>query len=140
MALITRYIKDDVLDHLSDRDKKLVLRLLARASEQGNRRGFQQGFAYSGYCDDVRRPYDIHQDGVIANWRYGNSLDKSPWLDVVKGRVRQIPTPMMHGEEGTSLERLEMENGELWRIGLQNNRLHRRMEQARNSNSAPVNN
>ena len=82
-------------DHLSDRDKASLRRLLARVAERSYRRGAQQGA-------EMSKRGEI---GVkIHDWRYGPSLDRAPWLHGV--RVE------------TSLARLDMENGCLRDIGL----------------------
>ena len=80
---------------LSESDKRDVLKLMARVAEQAYRRGAQQGAGLA------QRP-SFRAD--LGEWRYGPSLDLSPWVD----------SPRMT----TSLERLDGECGELRRIGL----------------------
>jgi hypothetical protein len=74
---------------LSDRDKRDILRLMARVAEQAYRRGVQQGAGLAG------KP---SFRGDLWEWRYRPSLDLSPWID--------RPTTT------TSLERLDAECGE----------------------------
>lgn len=81
---------------LSERDKRDVLKLMARVVVQSYRRGAQQGAGLA------QRPSFRAE---LGEWRYGPSLDLSPWVD----------GPRMT----TSLERLDGECGEaLRRIGL----------------------
>jgi len=70
----THGIRDDALAHLTPKDKALVLRLLARVSEQSYRRGAQQGATIK----DIR-PGSLPTD--LGAWRYGQSLDKAPGVD-----------------------------------------------------------
>lgn len=60
----------DAFAHLSERDQRRLLTLLARVSEASFRRGYQHGVE----CADYRRiePYDL---------RYKRSLAKAPWPD-----------------------------------------------------------
>jgi hypothetical protein len=74
---------------LSDRDKRDILKLMARVAEQAYRRGVQQGAGLA------RKP---SFRGDLWEWRYRPSLDLSPWID--------RPTTT------TSLERLDAECGE----------------------------
>jgi hypothetical protein len=84
---------------LSDRDKRDMLKLMARVAEQAYRRGVQQGAGLAG------KP---SFRGDLWEWRYRPSLDLSPWID--------RPTTT------TSLARLDAECGESLRgIGLAKN-------------------
>ena len=74
---------------LSDRDKRDLLKLMARVAEQAYRRGVQQGAGLAG---------NSSFRGDLWEWRYRPSLDLSPWVD--------SPTTT------TSLDRLEAECGE----------------------------
>jgi hypothetical protein len=74
---------------LSDRDKRDILKLMARVAEQAYRRGVQQGAGLAGKSSFR---------GDLWEWRYRPSLDLSPWVD--------SPTTT------TSLDRLEAECGE----------------------------
>jgi hypothetical protein len=74
---------------LSDRDKRDILKLMARVAEQAYRRGVQQG---AGLADKSSFRGDLWE------WRYRPSLDLSPWVD--------RPTTT------TSLDRLDAECGE----------------------------
>jgi hypothetical protein len=74
---------------LSDRDKRDMLKLMARVAEQAYRRGVQQGAGLAG------KP---SFRGDLWEWRYRPSLDLSPWVD--------SPTTT------TSLDRLDAECGE----------------------------
>ena len=73
---------------LSDRDKRDILKLMARVAEQAYRRGVQQGAGLAG------KP---SFRGDLWEWRYRPSLDLSPWVD--------SPTTT------TSLDRLDAECG-----------------------------
>jgi hypothetical protein len=85
---------------LSNRDKRDMLKLMARVAEQAYRRGVQQGAGLAG------KP---SFRGDLWEWRYCPSLDLSPWVD--------SPTTT------TSLDRLNAECGEQLRdLGLSNNR------------------
>jgi len=96
MSDVTKGLRDRRFLSLSERDKRDMLKLMARAAEQAYRRGAQQGAGLA------RRPW-FRAD--LGQWRYEPSLDLSPWLD----------SPRMT----TSLERLDGECGEeLRRIGL----------------------
>jgi hypothetical protein len=84
---------------LSDRDKRDMLKLMARVAEQAYRRGVQQGAGLAG------KP---SFRGDLWEWRYRPSLDLSPWVD--------SPTTT------TSLDRLDAECGEQLRgLGLSKN-------------------
>jgi hypothetical protein len=74
---------------LSDRDKRDMLKLMARVAEQAYRRGVQQGAGLAGKSSFR---------GDLWEWRYHPSLDLSPWVD--------SPTTT------TSLARLDAECGE----------------------------
>ena len=74
---------------LPDRDKRDILKLMARVAEQAYRRGVQQGAGLAG------KP---SFRGDLWEWRYRPSLDLSPWID--------RPTTT------TSLDRLDTECGE----------------------------
>ena len=74
---------------LSDRDKRDMLKLMARVAEQAYRRGVQQGAGLAGKSSFR---------GDLWEWRYRPSLDLSPWVD--------SPTTT------TSLDRLDAECGE----------------------------
>ena len=83
---------------LSDRDKRDMLRLMARVAEQAYRRGVQQGAGLAGKSSFRRDLWE---------WRYRPSLDLSPWVD--------------HPTTTTSLDRLDVECGEQLReLGLCN--------------------
>jgi hypothetical protein len=93
---VTMGFRDGRFLSLSERDKRDVLKLMARVAEQAYRRGAQQGAGLA------QRP-SFRAD--LGEWRYRPSLDLSPWVD----------SPRMT----TSLERLDGECGEgLRRIGL----------------------
>ena len=92
---VTKGFRDQRFLSLSERDKRDILRLIARVAEQAYRRGAQQGAGLA------QRPC-FRAD--LGEWRYKPSLDLSPWVD----------SPRMT----TSLERLDGECGdELRRIG-----------------------
>ena len=74
---------------LPDRDKRDILKLMARIAEQAYRRSVQQGAGLAG------KP---SFRGDLWEWRYRPSLDLSPWID--------RPTTT------TSLDRLDTECGE----------------------------
>ena len=93
---VTKGFRDGRFLSLSARDKRDVLKLMARIAEQAYRRGAQQG---AGLAQRLFFRADL------GEWRYQPSLDLSPWVD----------SPRMT----TSLERLDGECGEvLRRIGL----------------------
>ena len=87
-------LKQGQFDHLRDKDRKDLNRLIARIAEAAYRRGAQHGA-------------HLHQSGGIArdpaNWRFNTSLDAAPWLD--------------GSSDQTSIERLHMEHGVLSDIG-----------------------
>jgi hypothetical protein len=84
---------------LSDRDKRDLLKLMARVAEQAYRRGVQQGAGLAGKSSFR---------GDLWEWRYRPSLDLSPWVD--------SPTTT------TSLDRLDAECGdELRELGFSKN-------------------
>lgn len=83
-------LKRGAFDHLSDRDKKRLLRVMWRISEKSYRRGLQHGMQAEPTVD----PYE---------YRYERNLDKAPGCD---------------GWGGTSaFERLVIEYRELNEIG-----------------------
>lgn len=65
---------EDTLAKLSKADKARILKLMSRAAEKAYRRGFQQGAHIA-----MTRPADLPKD--LCEWRYGTSLDVSPWGD-----------------------------------------------------------
>jgi hypothetical protein len=92
---VTKGFRDQRFLSLSGRDKRDILKLMARVAEQAYRRGAQQGAGL------VQRPC-FRAD--LGAWRYRPSLDLSPWVDSPRTT--------------TSLERLDGECGdELRRIG-----------------------
>ena len=96
MNEVTKGFRDGRFLSLSERDRRDVLKLMARVAEQAYRRGAQQGAGLA------QRP-SFRAD--LGEWRYKPSLDLSPWID----RPRMT----------TSLERLDGECGEeLRRLGL----------------------
>jgi hypothetical protein len=86
-------LKEDAFAHLSERDRKRLVRLMARISEKSYRRGVQHGALLTG---------GISKD-KIAKWRFDASLDSSPW----------VGSPMIQ----KSTERLFMEAGVLRELG-----------------------
>jgi hypothetical protein len=92
MSDVTKGFRDGRFLSLSERDKRDVLKLMARVAEQAYRRGAQQGAGLA------QRPC-FRAD--LGEWRYQPSLDLSPWVD----------SPRMT----TSLERLDGECGEALR-------------------------
>jgi hypothetical protein len=95
MSNVTKGFRDRRFLSLSERDKRDILKLMARVAEQAYRRGAQQGVGLA------QSPF-FRAD--LGEWRYKPSLDLSPWID----------SPRMT----TSLERLDGECGEeLRRIG-----------------------
>jgi hypothetical protein len=89
------FLRDGRFAHLPEPDRRDLLRLMARISEQAYRRGVQQALTLS--AKGLPMPFDLW------SWRYGVSLDQSPEL---------------HGRRIESRERLEMENHGLPRVGL----------------------
>ncbi len=82
-------------EHLSQKDKKRLIRLIARISEASYRRGLQHGGIFG------------HRVDVYA-FRYKHSLDKSPFTDV-EGAPKNKGT--------SSTWRLFCENGVLRDLG-----------------------
>ncbi len=60
--------------HLMPSDRRKMMTLMARIAEQAYRRGAYQGVRLAGEEADLL-PRDLY------SWRYGRSLDQSPWLD-----------------------------------------------------------
>ena len=60
--------------HLTPSDRRKLITLMARIAEQAYRRGAYQGVKLAGDETDLL-PRDLY------DWRYGRSLDQSPWLD-----------------------------------------------------------
>lgn len=65
---------ENTLAKLSKADKARILKLMSRAAEKAYRRGFQQGAHIA-----LTRPADLPKS--LFDWRYGTSLDVSPWGD-----------------------------------------------------------
>lgn len=96
MAEVAKGFRQGRFFDLADRDKRDLLRLMARVAEQAYRRGVQQG---AGLADKPTFRRDLWE------WRYRPSLDLSPWID--------RPTTT------TSRARLEAEcGGQLRQLGL----------------------
>jgi hypothetical protein len=96
MTGVTKGFRDGRFVSVAERDRRDLLKLMARVAEQAYRRGAQQGAGLA------HRP-SFRAD--LGAWRYTPPLDLSPWID--SPRVT------------TSLERLEAECGEdLRRVGL----------------------
>lgn len=64
----------DAFGHLDPSDRRKLITLMARIAEQAYRRGAYQGAKLVGDDSDLL-PHDLY------SWRYGRSLDQSPWLD-----------------------------------------------------------
>jgi hypothetical protein len=95
MTDVTKGFRDGRFVSVAERDRRDLLKLMARVAEQAYRRGAQQGAGLA------QRP-SFRAD--LGAWRYTPALDLSPWID--SPRVT------------TSLERLEAECGEgLRRLG-----------------------
>lgn len=60
--------------HLAPSDRRKLVILMARIAEQAYRRGAYQGVKLAADETDLL-PHDLY------SWRYGQSLDQSPWLD-----------------------------------------------------------
>ena len=67
-------IPSQAFDHLTDADRHTLITLMARIAEQAFRRGAYHG-AKLASDDAYLLPKDLYA------WRYGRSLDLSPWLD-----------------------------------------------------------
>lgn len=99
MTDVTKGFRDGRFVSVDERDRRDLLKLMARVAEQAYRRGAQQGAGLA------HRP-SFRAD--LGAWRYAPALDLSPWID--SPRVT------------TSLERLEAESGEdLRRLGFSYN-------------------
>lgn len=94
---ITHGMAPGTLANLSKADKARILKLMSRAAEKAYRRGFQQGAHIA-----TTRPADLPKS--LYDWRYGTSLDLSPWADCPRREK--------------SLDRLRMECAGLREIGL----------------------
>ncbi len=95
MTDVTKGFRDGRFVSVAERDRRDLLKLMARVTEQAYRRGAQQGAGLA------HRP-SFRAD--LGAWRYTPALDLSPWID----------SPRMT----TSLERLEAECGDgLRRLG-----------------------
>lgn len=95
MTDVTKGFRDGRFVSVAERDRRDLLKLMARVAEQAYRRGAQQGAGLA------QRP-SFRAD--LGAWRYTPALDLSPWID--SPRVT------------TSLERLEAECGDgLRRLG-----------------------
>lgn len=92
---ITSNLDTSILDGLEPAQMRLLAVLMARASEQGYRRGVQQGATMSSQVGRLRA--DLH------GWRYTHGTDASPYAD-----SRHVDT---------SLERLHAENAGLRAAG-----------------------
>ena len=64
---------------LADRDKRDILKLMARVAEQAYRRGVQQGAGLAG------KPFFR---GDLWEWRHRPSLDLSPWIETPNAASR----------------------------------------------------
>lgn len=101
-------IADELLDGMSDRQKKLIAEEIAKACEKSYRRGFHHGF----FCYDVRRypraylidnPAQLPKlptNNQVTSWRHRDNLNRafSPPGAICKLRM-------------SSLERLDIELG-----------------------------
>jgi hypothetical protein len=107
---ITVHIRDSALAHLSEPDRITILRLMARSSEHGYRRGYQHGWYWGRNIPDGMRPAILKAiDLQVADWRFrGLGLDRSP----------SPPGVTKSHFLTTSLERLGMECPNFDRIGL----------------------
>ena len=89
MSEVAKGFRQRRFSELSERDKRDILKLMARVAEPAYRRGVQQGTGLAGKSSFR---------GDLWEWRYHPSLDLSPWVD--------SPTTT------TSLDRLDVECGE----------------------------
>ena len=67
---------------LSNRDKRDMLKLMARVAEQAYRRGVQQGAGLAGKSSFR---------GDLWEWRYRPSLDLAPWVDSPTTTIGSMP-------------------------------------------------
>ena len=67
-------LQTEAFRHLDRSDRRKLITLMARIAEQAYRRGAYQGAKLVGDDSDLL-PHDLY------SWRYGRSLDQSPWLD-----------------------------------------------------------
>lgn len=96
MSEVMKGFRQGRFSPLSDRDKRDIVKVMARVAEQAYRRGVQQGAGLLG------RP-SFRSD--LWEWRYTPSLDLSPCVDSPRAT--------------TSLDRLQTEcGGELRELGL----------------------
>jgi hypothetical protein len=87
---------------LSDRDKRDLLKLMARVAEQAYRRGVQQGAGLAG------KP---SFRGDLWAWRYRPSLDLAPWVDSL---TTTTSLDRLDAECGEQLRELGFDTGESW--------------------------
>ncbi len=109
---INREIAEEVLNGMSDRQKKLILEEIARACEKSYRRGFHHGFL----CYDFRQNPQKHliqnpaqlpklpTNHQVTLWRHRDNLNRS---SSPPGAICKLNT--------SSLDRLDMElSGKSW--------------------------
>ena len=91
MTDVTKGFRDGRFVSVAERDRRDLLKLMARVAEQAYRRGAQQGAGLA------HRP-SFRAD--LGAWRYTPGLDLSPWIDSprvttslerTRGRVRRRP-------------------------------------------------
>lgn len=92
-------LKFHEFDDIPKRQKKKLVRLMARLMEKSYKRGVQQGVHFERL--DAEFP-NIADDEALYKYRYERNLDKSPGID---------------GFKSTSKERLFMEEGCLREVG-----------------------
>lgn len=95
-------LQKDEFSHLNDKDKKKLVRLMARISEKSYRRGLQHGAEGVNIVDP-------------AHLRFKVSLDESPFTDTVNEKDKWI------NDRRKSIDRLWMEFGVLRNIGFVEN-------------------
>jgi hypothetical protein len=78
---------------LADRDKRDILKLMARVAEQAYRRGVQQGAGLAGKSSFR---------GDLWEWRYRPSLDLSPWVDSPTTTTSPLAESLGHLTHGTA--------------------------------------
>lgn len=92
---VTAQLDTQCLASLSDRQRAVLVTLMARVSERSYRRGVQQGATFEAEGDRLRPE--------LLEWRYTTTTDASPFAD--------------SNQMETALERLHIENKGLAHLG-----------------------
>jgi hypothetical protein len=99
---VTTGINEGTFKSLTERQRKALVKIMARIAERSYRRGAQQGAHVA-----QNRPQCLPPS--LADWRYDNSLDRSPWLD---WKRKPEPSTCRLFTENPDLEELGFEEPE----------------------------